>query len=314
MLKVFAVMPFSEALFPIWEAGIRAACDDLKFECLRSDLIGTPGTIITQVCDSIGAADVVVGEVSERNPNVFYEIGFAHALGKETILLATSSDNLIAFDLQHRRHFLHGGDPQRVREHLIKTLRASEQQRLAVENNVPGGVILYEWPSAAFPPPKFTWHSNKAERLRQLDADGGQRIIKTDTIGELICISNTDELWNHGLEHSIMTLPFSRDLAVGDTIHLFLDYRATATAIIDFVGDGGWVEGPAGRKWAHVWPILPIQIRPAVTWTREPRSVTVAPTCGGYDLKRGAAIYLMTTSKGSTVFLRRIRLVRRPAS
>jgi hypothetical protein len=78
MLKVFTVMPFSEALSSIWEAGIVAACRDLGFECLRSDLIGTPGTIITQICDSIAAADVVVGEMSEKNPNVFYEIGFAH--------------------------------------------------------------------------------------------------------------------------------------------------------------------------------------------------------------------------------------------
>jgi hypothetical protein len=110
-----------------------------------------------------------------------------------------------------------------------------------------------------------------------------------------------------------MTLPFIGDLAVGDILHLLLDYRATDSATVDFVADGGWVEGPAGRRWAQLWPTLSLKILPATTWTHDLRKVTVKPTFDGYDLKWGIAIYLMTTSRKSTVFLRKIRLVRRPA-
>src|SRR4051794_3107243 len=101
----------------------------------------------------------------------------------------------MVFDTRDRRHFLQSGDPQQAREYVALWLRELEQQRLSFHPQVPDGVLLYEWPFVAFPPPKFTWPSSKAERHLQLDAEGGQRIIQTDTIGHVIC-TNTDQLWN----------------------------------------------------------------------------------------------------------------------
>jgi nucleoside 2-deoxyribosyltransferase len=106
MLKVFTVMPFSEALDGIWKAGIEGACQTLGYQVDRADSINRPGFIVNQIYDLIADADVIIGEMTGANPNVFYEIGFAHALGKETILLATSRDDLNVFDLAGRRHFL----------------------------------------------------------------------------------------------------------------------------------------------------------------------------------------------------------------
>jgi len=119
---VFTVMPFSERTLKVWESGIRAACRALGWQCLRADMINTPGFVVPQVYDSINSADLVIGEMSDRNPNVFYEIGFAHALGKPTVLLAASSDDLKAFDTQGFRHFLHGGDATKARDILMSVL------------------------------------------------------------------------------------------------------------------------------------------------------------------------------------------------
>jgi hypothetical protein len=307
-------MPFSEPASKIWQDGIRAACRDLGFECLRSDLISTPGFIVTQIYQSIADADVIIGEMSERNLNVFYEIGFAHALGKHTVLLATSDDDLKVFDTQGRQHFLHRGDPERAREYLTKTLREIEQQRLAVEPQVPQGVVLYEWPNTAYHAPKFAWQSKKEERHLQMDVDGGQRVVDAGGIGQVLCISNTADLWNHRSGWSIMTLLFTKDLAKDDVLHLQLDARATGAAELEFVGDGGWVETGSGRKWAQTVPEQRMSMGPSPTWMRWTRTVTVAPAHAEYDLKRGTAIYILTQSRRCTVLLRQIRLVRRPAS
>src|ERR1051326_4311972 len=118
----FAVMPFSSRTEEIWASGILSACRALGWDCLRADMINSPGFVVPQIYDLIGSADVIIGEMSDRNPNVFYEIGFAHALGKPTILLAASGEDLRAFDTQGFRHFLHGGSASAARDVLLKVL------------------------------------------------------------------------------------------------------------------------------------------------------------------------------------------------
>ena len=48
----------------------------------------TPGLITDQIWHGIRHADVVVADISGSNPNVFYELGIAHALGKEVVIVA----------------------------------------------------------------------------------------------------------------------------------------------------------------------------------------------------------------------------------
>jgi hypothetical protein len=48
----------------------------------------TPGLITDQIWHGIRRADVVVADISGSNPNVFYELGLAHALGKEVVIAA----------------------------------------------------------------------------------------------------------------------------------------------------------------------------------------------------------------------------------
>ncbi len=58
------------------------------------------------VSSSIEQADLLVADLTGRNPNVFYEVGIGHALGKPVLLLAQSLDD-IPFDLRHRRVLLY---------------------------------------------------------------------------------------------------------------------------------------------------------------------------------------------------------------
>ena len=55
-----------------------------------------------QVWSGINAAKVLVAELTTRNPNVFYELGLAHAL-KKRVVLVSSNEADVPFDLKHIR-------------------------------------------------------------------------------------------------------------------------------------------------------------------------------------------------------------------
>lgn len=307
---VFVVMPFSDDLAVLWKSGILRICQDLGWTCKRADDITTPGSVVGQLYESINQADVIIGEMTGRNPNVFYEIGYAHALGKPTILLATSADDLKAFDAQGFRHLIHFGDPAIVRTTLKKVLDECELQ-LSAEITVPGGKTLYEWPSREHEPPDFRWVSNKPGHELQIDVNGGQRTISSPGVDELISICNTDLLWNHRPGRSVMRLLQTKEFSAGDILHVFIDGRTTNTGQFDVVGDGGWVGPATDHKWAEGWAEQHKGIQTTTMWTQWQFTIEIAPTQPEYDLRRGITVYLVTNVEQGNVLIRRIRLIRR---
>lgn len=95
-------MPFEDVFEGIWKVVIKPTVEEAGDVCLRADDIFAPGTIIDDVINAIRDADYVISEVTNPNPNVYYELGFAHALEKPVVLL-TSDISKLPFDLRHRR-------------------------------------------------------------------------------------------------------------------------------------------------------------------------------------------------------------------
>jgi hypothetical protein len=96
----FVVMPFSETLEDTYIYGIRGACEKAGLQCKRADEIEHSGVIIEEVLDHIRRAEVIIAELTDYNPNVFYEVGWAHALGRTTVLIAKKGTSL-PFDVRH---------------------------------------------------------------------------------------------------------------------------------------------------------------------------------------------------------------------
>jgi hypothetical protein len=119
---VFLLMPFSDEFKDIYEVGIRPACRDAGAHCERVDEQRFTESILQRIYDQIAGADIIVADMTARNPNVFYETGFAHALKKHTILLTQKSDD-IPFDLKHYRHIVYGGKISELKSQLQKELR-----------------------------------------------------------------------------------------------------------------------------------------------------------------------------------------------
>jgi hypothetical protein len=118
----FVLMPFSKNFADVYECGIRDACVDAGVRCERVDEQRFDETILDRICGQIQAADIIIAEMTGRNPNVFYEVGYAHALHKRVILLTKNARD-IQFDLKHHRHIVYGGSIKNVKAQLLEELK-----------------------------------------------------------------------------------------------------------------------------------------------------------------------------------------------
>ncbi len=98
---VAVMMPFSKEFDDVHLA-IRAACHEVGLRCKRADDIWEDSTIIQDVVNLIYRSAVVVVDFSGRNPNVMYETGIAHTLGRPVVPISQTLGDL-PFDLVHHR-------------------------------------------------------------------------------------------------------------------------------------------------------------------------------------------------------------------
>ncbi|MDP0497634.1 MAG: hypothetical protein Q7Q73_15635 [Verrucomicrobiota bacterium JB024] len=99
---ISVMMPFTPELSPVYDT-IKAAAEALGFHCLRADDIWNESTVIQDVFSLIFRSYIVICDFSGRNPNVFYEAGIAHTLGKHVVPITQSAGD-IPFDLRHHRY------------------------------------------------------------------------------------------------------------------------------------------------------------------------------------------------------------------
>lgn len=97
-----AMMPFDAGFNAVYNA-IQQAAESVGLRCRRADDIWENAAIIQDVVGLIDRSRIVICDCSGRNPNVFYEAGIAHTLGREVILI-TQSEHDIPFDLRHLRY------------------------------------------------------------------------------------------------------------------------------------------------------------------------------------------------------------------
>jgi hypothetical protein len=99
---VSAMMPFSGAFAGTY-AAIQKACGQCGLTCERADNIWKESAVIQDIFGLICRSCIVVCDFTGQNPNVFYEAGIAHTLGKHVIPITQNNDD-IPFDLRHHRY------------------------------------------------------------------------------------------------------------------------------------------------------------------------------------------------------------------
>lgn len=125
----FIAMQFGEPFDTIYRTVIRPEAKKLGIEVVRIDEVNRPGIIFQDIQRKIEDAKVVIAEITAPNQNIYYEVGYAHALNKPTILLAQRGKEL-PFDIRSYRVIFYddsiGGKPlveKTLREHLHSILQ-----------------------------------------------------------------------------------------------------------------------------------------------------------------------------------------------
>ncbi|MAU13699.1 MAG: hypothetical protein CL607_28035 [Anaerolineaceae bacterium] len=126
-MDLFMVMPFEEPYNSIYENIIVPTAHDLNLTIKRGDEFASQrGSIMSEVWAALNGCRLVLAETTLVNPNVYYELGIAHTLGKPTILLTQQPDfEAVPFDIRHLRFIayensIEGGE--QLREQLRKSI------------------------------------------------------------------------------------------------------------------------------------------------------------------------------------------------
>jgi hypothetical protein len=134
----FVMQPFASPLGDYYNKIYDPAIRKAGLNPIRADqdIFGT-GKIIDQIWGGINSAKVLIAELTKRNPNVFYELGLAHALKKPVVLVSSNIED-VPFDLQHIRVIYYDvNDPfwgnkliDKVAENILSAIKHPEEALL----------------------------------------------------------------------------------------------------------------------------------------------------------------------------------------
>ncbi len=116
---VFVLTPFNEKYDEDYEA-ISNVCSEVGLRCVRGDEEHIKGDILSHILKHLVKARIVIANINGRNPNVFYELGIAHALDKPTLITSKTVDN-IPFDLRSKQLVIYS-NPEELMVQLSKSL------------------------------------------------------------------------------------------------------------------------------------------------------------------------------------------------
>jgi hypothetical protein len=100
--SVFVAMPFMESMDDVFHYGIQGAVKAAGFLCERADLSSFVGDVMEWVKQRITSATFVIADLSNANPNVYLEVGYAWGCGRPTILVVRDTADL-KFDVKGQR-------------------------------------------------------------------------------------------------------------------------------------------------------------------------------------------------------------------
>jgi hypothetical protein len=186
----FVLMPFDGKFNDIYQLGIKEACKLAGAYCERVDEQIFRESMLDRIYNQIAKADIIVADMTGRNPNVFYETGYAHALGKNVILLTQEADD-IPFDLKHYPHVVYGGQ--------IVQLQSELRRHIQWHLDNPDA-------SAADSRLSLQLFANNLRLIRQAEAVATQRIAATVGMGSTFQLKLDV---HNSAEHNFRTIDYA---------------------------------------------------------------------------------------------------------
>lgn len=104
LCTAFVIMPIKEN-FNILLGIIYEVCNNLGIQAKRADDITGQDIIMSNILKGIAESEIIIVDISENNPNVFYELGIAHTLRTRNSVIIISKEDDISkstpFDIRH---------------------------------------------------------------------------------------------------------------------------------------------------------------------------------------------------------------------
>lgn len=126
-MNAFVIMPFSEDFDDIYNLGIKETSKNCGINAYRLDEQLFEEGMLERIYKEILDCDFVIADLTNKNANVFYELGYAHALEKLCILITDDADN-IPFDLKHKRHIVYGKSIKHLQEKLEQNIEWAKKE------------------------------------------------------------------------------------------------------------------------------------------------------------------------------------------
>ncbi len=120
------LMPFETNLTQIYEYHIKKIIEEKGYIIERADDLYISKPVLEDITKKIIEADIIIADLTGLNPNVFYEVGYAHAKGKYVIQICQRNEEL-PFDLRNIRTIFYENNPKGYDElkiNLIKYLNS----------------------------------------------------------------------------------------------------------------------------------------------------------------------------------------------
>ena len=124
--KAFVIMPFGLDFNDVYKLGIKATAKECDVDAKRLDDDFFDTNMVEEIYKKINDADFIIADMTGRNPNVFYEVGYADAKNK-LVLLLTKNVKDIPFDFKQRLHIVYS-DVSSLKEKLKDKLDWAKQE------------------------------------------------------------------------------------------------------------------------------------------------------------------------------------------
>jgi len=120
-MTCFTVMPFGGYFNDYYKRIYKPAIAEAGLVPTRADDLSRSSAIINDIWSFTKKAKIVLADLTGQNPNVFYELGLAHALAKPVVLIASSIDD-VPFDLRALRVLIYDNNDPHWGESLKKEI------------------------------------------------------------------------------------------------------------------------------------------------------------------------------------------------
>ncbi len=181
----FVLMPFKEPFDTYFDAIISPAIEATGLDPVRGDSVFMSTSIVGDIWKKTQQAKVLIAELTEKNANVFYELGLAHALGKPVILISESMDD-VPFDLRNYRVITYDKDNPTwgvdLQENIEDFLKATLANPIEAVPSVFRKPVKSQAPSESETSLKLKALERKIDSLNRKQPDRSDKSIGPDEV------------------------------------------------------------------------------------------------------------------------------------